>query len=78
MSDLTITYLMIYISESTLLKSNSCKSAILSYVTHTFSLLCIRYLLGIMMVYSMPLLNVISYAVLNFNSATFIYSSMDI
>ena len=78
MSDLTITYLMIYISESNLLKSSSCKSAILSYMIHSFSLLRIRYLLNIMMVYTMLLLNVISYDVLNFNSATFIYSSMDI
>ena len=77
MSDLTITYLMIYISESNLLKSSSCKSAILPYMIHAFSLLCIRYLINIMTVYTMPLLNVISYAVLNFNSATFIYSSMD-
>lgn len=78
MSDLTITYLMIYISESNLLKSSSCKSAILLYMIHSFSLLRIRYLLNIMMVYTMLLLNVISYDVLNFNSATFIYSSMDI
>lgn len=78
MSDLTITYLMIYISESNLLKSSSCKSAILSYMIHSFSLQRIRYLLNIMMVYTMLLLNVISYDVLNFNSATFIYSSMDI
>ena len=69
---------MIYISESNLLKSSSCKSAILLYMIHSFNLLRIRYLLNIMMVYTMLLLNVISYDVLNFNSATFIYSSMDI